>query len=524
MSAAVNPISLTTYPLATGFGIDPDSFVNAVYAEGRQPAYTRTQIEAIALQTARRSREFSFDGRTATGLMFEETNYFRFTGDVDPEQFNFGGLGTTGGGVKGEFFDNIDDGVLAIFAHLSIYFRGTKDKWPTTLQEYWNASHRYWIAVGAGKAGVCSQIGDLGNGNWAEAGDHYPKEIVRRGNMVAADGGNMPRVLKLAIGAGHHNSSGGNATEKALTGPLTKCYVDTARAWGVDVRCYTPNDGLGDYPGNLGAAVREVQGWANNGWVADMLVEVHFQGLSGNSNAGRGVFCIYPDWTNDLDTDVRDVFRPLWIPDFTARTGMPAYGDGGMSEKRTAVGAAGDRLGVFSQSVGLKATTTRTIIEHGCHTCPADRAIINQGDFNQKAVDAFLTAWFNMEHIPIPGSNPPQPPGEYHPSGPGIALTSQWQDHTFYVIGPFYEKFQTLGNQFYSAYGLVASGMVRMHVDGVLRYVQFTERGCMGCYPLGLPHGVPENDPFFIRNLLPHEREVALAEAKEIGAVYPDLV
>src|SRR5688572_21625491 len=300
MSGSVPPIAPETYPLATGYNIAPDSFVSVVYSKG-EPAYSRDIMERIANAVYARCQEFGTDGRTIAGLMFEETNFFKFTGDVDPEQYNFGGLGTTGGGVKGEYYPTPEDGVLAVLAHFSIYFRGRKEQWPTSIQPYWNASHRYNIAVAAGKAGVCSQIRDLGNGNWAEAGDHYHKEIVHRGNMVAVSGGAMPRILKLAVGAGHHNSSGGNAQEKSLTGPLTKTYVDTARRWGVDVRCYTPNDGLGDFNGSLGASIREVVQWAREGWVADMLVENHFQGLGANSDAGRGMFAIYPDWDNDLD-------------------------------------------------------------------------------------------------------------------------------------------------------------------------------------------------------------------------------
>lgn len=50
-----------------------------------------------------------------------ETNYFRFGGDVKPEQNNFAGIGTTGGGVAGATFPDKSTGVLAQIQHLKAY-------------------------------------------------------------------------------------------------------------------------------------------------------------------------------------------------------------------------------------------------------------------------------------------------------------------------------------------------------------------------------------------------------------------
>lgn len=56
-----------------------------------------------------------------------ETNWFRFGGDVKPEQNNFAGIGATGN-VSGVSFDTIHDGVTAQIQHLFAY--ATEDPLP----------------------------------------------------------------------------------------------------------------------------------------------------------------------------------------------------------------------------------------------------------------------------------------------------------------------------------------------------------------------------------------------------------
>ena len=59
--------------------------------------------------------------------MLVETGYLTFRaspsrmGDVNPRQFNFAGIGTTGGGVPGDRFPDASSGVLAHIQHLVVY-------------------------------------------------------------------------------------------------------------------------------------------------------------------------------------------------------------------------------------------------------------------------------------------------------------------------------------------------------------------------------------------------------------------
>ena len=51
----------------------------------------------------------------------KETGWLQFGGDVSVEQFNFAGLGTTGGGVKGIAFPDVRTGIRAQVQHLKAY-------------------------------------------------------------------------------------------------------------------------------------------------------------------------------------------------------------------------------------------------------------------------------------------------------------------------------------------------------------------------------------------------------------------
>lgn len=51
----------------------------------------------------------------------KETNFLRYGGDVSIEQYNFAGIGATGGGVPGNSFPNVKTGIRAQVQHLKAY-------------------------------------------------------------------------------------------------------------------------------------------------------------------------------------------------------------------------------------------------------------------------------------------------------------------------------------------------------------------------------------------------------------------
>ena len=100
----------------------------------------------------------------------KETGFFRYGGDVVPEQNNFCGLGTTGGGVKGGYFPTAQLGVRAHIQHLLAY---TSTRRPTTPL----VDPRYDIVRKVYGARTLSHWSDL-NGRWAVPGNYYGQEIL----------------------------------------------------------------------------------------------------------------------------------------------------------------------------------------------------------------------------------------------------------------------------------------------------------------------------------------------------------
>ena len=65
-------------------------------------------------------RRFGIRADMAWAQMVHETNFGRYTGDVQPAQNNFAGIGATGG-VPGNSFATAELGVIAQYAHLAWY-------------------------------------------------------------------------------------------------------------------------------------------------------------------------------------------------------------------------------------------------------------------------------------------------------------------------------------------------------------------------------------------------------------------
>lgn len=100
-----------------------------------------------------------------------ETGFFRYGGDVVPLQNNYCGLGTTGGGVKGAWFESARLGVRAQIQHLLAY---------TTTREPQGdiVDPRYELVKYSDRFGKAELWTDL-NGRWAVPGHQYGQRILR---------------------------------------------------------------------------------------------------------------------------------------------------------------------------------------------------------------------------------------------------------------------------------------------------------------------------------------------------------
>ena len=111
---------------------------------------------------------YGIRGDVAFAQAILETNYFRFTGDVQPEQNNFAGLGATGNHVRGASFTTPEEGVLAHLQHLYAY--ATKRNLPG---QYPLVDPRFDL-VDRGSAPTWVAL----NGKWAVPGKDYGQNIL----------------------------------------------------------------------------------------------------------------------------------------------------------------------------------------------------------------------------------------------------------------------------------------------------------------------------------------------------------
>ena len=108
----------------------------------------------------------------------KETGFFRYGGDVIPEQNNYCGLGTTGGGVKGEFFATPQMGVRAHIQHLLAYSSTRRPVTPII-------DPRYDIVRQSYGSRTLGNWQDL-NGRWAVPGRYYGQEILSMFKTILA--------------------------------------------------------------------------------------------------------------------------------------------------------------------------------------------------------------------------------------------------------------------------------------------------------------------------------------------------
>ena len=102
----------------------------------------------------------------------KETGVWNYGGDVIPEQNNYCGLGTTGGGVKGEFFATPQLGARAHIQHLLSYTSKRPPKVEVVDPRY-ELIKKFRPQI----FGKLTKWTDL-NGVWAVPGNHYGEDIL----------------------------------------------------------------------------------------------------------------------------------------------------------------------------------------------------------------------------------------------------------------------------------------------------------------------------------------------------------
>ncbi len=102
----------------------------------------------------------------------KETGTWNYGGDVVPEQNNYCGLGTTGGGVKGAYFDTPQIGARAHIQHLLAYTSKRHPKLAVVDPRY-ELIEKFRPQI-FGKITTWTGL----NGNWAVPGNQYGQDII----------------------------------------------------------------------------------------------------------------------------------------------------------------------------------------------------------------------------------------------------------------------------------------------------------------------------------------------------------
>lgn len=169
------------YPIMGESPVTVQEMVDYFNASGKE--YPAEQLSEGGADSIETFCQMYYDEASAEGVRPEvafaqtmkETGFLQYGGDASIEQFNFAGLGTTGGGVPGNSYPDVRTGIRAQIQHLKAY--ATSDP---LIQECVDDRYEY---VKKGAAPYVEWLGQQENPEglgWA-TGDNYGYDIV---NMI----------------------------------------------------------------------------------------------------------------------------------------------------------------------------------------------------------------------------------------------------------------------------------------------------------------------------------------------------
>ena len=148
-----------------------DQMINYINKRNENPKLNCTVPQLVQLYYIEAGRE-GIRPDIAICQAIKETGVWAYGGDVVPEQNNYCGLGTTGGGVKGEYFETPQLGVRAHIQHLLAY---TSKRLPKA--EIVDPRYELIKKFRPQIFGKLTKWTDL-NGVWAVPGNHYGEDIL----------------------------------------------------------------------------------------------------------------------------------------------------------------------------------------------------------------------------------------------------------------------------------------------------------------------------------------------------------
>ena len=148
-----------------------EQMVNYINKRNPNPKLNCTVKQLVHLYYVEAGRE-GIRPDIAICQAIKETGVWGYGGDVIPEQNNYCGLGTTGGGVKGEFFATPQLGVRAHIQHLLSYASKRMPKLEVVDPRY-ELIKKFRPQI-FGKLTKWTEL----NGVWAVPGNHYGEDIL----------------------------------------------------------------------------------------------------------------------------------------------------------------------------------------------------------------------------------------------------------------------------------------------------------------------------------------------------------
>ena len=115
------------YPIMGDSRITVSEMVDYFQASGKP--YPKEALSKGGAESIEEFCQMYYDEASAEGVRPEvafvqtmkETGFVQYGGDASIEQFNFAGLGTTGGGVPGNSYPDVQTGIRAQIQHLKAY-------------------------------------------------------------------------------------------------------------------------------------------------------------------------------------------------------------------------------------------------------------------------------------------------------------------------------------------------------------------------------------------------------------------
>lgn len=256
--------------------------------------------------------EAAKEGVRGDGLFAQscwETNHFRYTGTVTPDQNNYAGIGTLNAGTKGAYFKDEAEGILAQAQHAKTYAT-TADLNCACVDP---RRTKWFVNV---KGGIAPNWEDLG-GSWAvpgydtklyaclkdanDAQDSYGYKIIGILNKILKmpketqqEETDMGKIKIIALDAGHGMNTSGKRCMKTIDPNQTREWfmndriMDRVQELLGDYECKVLR--VDDTTGAKDIALATRVKTANDG-KADVYVSMHHNaGVNGGKGGGTMVF------------------------------------------------------------------------------------------------------------------------------------------------------------------------------------------------------------------------------------------